>query len=63
MNPDETEPYTVVSELPQFKVVDWDGAGILVCSDANSAGQYAALLGKAFRRGYKVGRRKGSTDS
>ena len=63
MNPDETEPYTVVSEPPQFKVVDWEGAVILVCSDAASAGQYAALLAKAFRRGYKVGRRKGSTDS
>lgn len=53
MNPDETEPYTVVAEPPQFKVVDWEGAVILVCSDAASAGQYAALLCKAFRRGFR----------
>ena len=57
MNPDETEPYTVAAEPPQFKVLEWEGNVILICTDANSAEQYAVLLRKAFRRGFKAGRR------
>ena len=54
-DPDETVPYTVQPEAKQFAVVDWEGAVVVVCGDAHSAEQYAVLMTKAFRRGYKAG--------
>lgn len=58
IDPDEQEPYRVEPDGVQFKVMDWEGGGVMVCGDDRSAAQYAALLNEAFRRGFKAGFRK-----
>jgi hypothetical protein len=55
---DESEPYNVQPEAGRFSIVDWEGNVILVCGDSPSAEQYAALMNRAFRRGFKAGFRK-----
>lgn len=59
IDPDETKPYTVVLNEGRIEVVDWEGNVVLVCGDAPSAEQYAALMNQAYRRGFKAGLRKG----
>lgn len=58
IDPDENEPYTVQPEDGRFRVVDWEGNELLACGDQPSAEQYAVLMNRAFRRGYKAGFRK-----
>ena len=57
-DPDENEPYRVESVNGVFQIVDEAGEVILACRDEANAGQYAALLSQAYRRGYKAGYRK-----
>jgi hypothetical protein len=59
IDPEESEPYTVQPEAGRFGVVDWEGNVILMCGDLPSAEQYADLMNRAFRRGFKAGFRKG----
>jgi hypothetical protein len=56
-DPGEPEPYRVQPAHGSFQVVDAAGEVILACSDDANAGQYAALLSQAYRRGYKAGYR------
>ncbi len=56
---DETEPYQVKAAQDHFQVVDTSGQVVLTSNDEANAGQYAALLIQAYRRGYKAGYRKG----
>ena len=58
-DPDETEPYQVETSQGVFQVVDASAEVVLTCEDEANAGQYAALLTQAYRRGYKAGYRKG----
>ena len=58
IDPDEQEPYRVEPDGAKFKVVDWEDSTVLTCGDKPSAGQYAALLNQAYRRGFKAGIRK-----
>ena len=58
-DPDETVAYTVHAEASQFTVMDWEGNVAMVCGDAQSAEQYAVMMSRAFRCGYKVGFRTG----
>ena len=60
-DPDETEPYQVKAAQDSFQVVDASGQVVLSTNDEANAGQYAALLIQAYRRGYKAGYRKGRT--
>ena len=55
IDPDEQEPYRVEPEGGKFNVVDWEGGVVLTCGDEPSAGQYAALMNQAYRRGFKAG--------
>jgi hypothetical protein len=56
-DPEEPEPYCVEPAPGGFQVVDAAGEIILACGDEANAGQYAALLSQAYRRGYKAGYR------
>ena len=56
---DETEPYRVEAGHGVFQIVDASGKIVLASEDEANAGQYAALLTEAYRRGYKAGYRKG----
>jgi hypothetical protein len=58
-DPDETEPYQVKAAQGAFQVVDASGEVVLTCNDEANAGQYAAFLTQAYRRGYKAGYRNG----
>jgi len=58
IDPDENDPYTVEPDAGRFRVVDWEGNVILACGDSPSAEQYAELMNRAFRRGFKAGFRK-----
>jgi hypothetical protein len=58
IDPDDQEPYRIEPDGGRFKVVDWEGAVVLICGDEPSAGQYAALMNQAYRRGFKAGIRK-----
>ena len=57
-DPDENEAYRVEAAHGVFQIVDAAGEVILACGDEANAGQYAALLNQAYRRGYKAGYRK-----
>jgi len=57
-DPDENEPYRIEIAHDVFQIVDAAGEVILACGDEANAGQYAALLSQAYRRGYKAGYRK-----
>ena len=57
-DPDENEPYRVEAAQGVFQIVDAAGEVILACGEEANAGQYAALLNQAYRRGYKAGYRK-----
>lgn len=56
---DEDVPYRVQSADNLFQVVDSSAQVLVACVDASNAGQYAALLNQAYRRGFKAGYRKG----
>lgn len=58
IDPDEKEPYRVEPDGGRFKVMDWEDGTVMVCADEPSAGQYAALMNHAYRRGFKAGIRK-----
>jgi len=58
-DPDETQPYQVKATQGVFQVVDASGQVVLACDREANAGQYAALLTQAYRRGYKAGYRNG----
>ena len=58
IDPDEQVPYRVEPDGGRFKVVDWNEGTVLICGDEPSAGQYAALMNEAYRRGFKAGIRK-----
>ena len=58
IDPDEQVPYHVEPDGGRFKVVDWNEGTVLNCGDEPSAGQYAALMNEAYRRGFKAGIRK-----
>ena len=58
IDPDEKEPYRVEPEGEKFIIVDWEDGMILTFRDEPSAGQYAALMNQAYRRGFKAGIRK-----
>jgi hypothetical protein len=57
-DPDQTEPYRVEAAQGIFQIVDAAGEVILASADEANARQYAALLGQAYRRGYKAGYRQ-----
>jgi hypothetical protein len=57
-DPDEHPPYRVEPEAARFKVVDEKSHVVVVTSSFANAGEYAALLNQAFRRGYKAGYRR-----
>ena len=63
IDPDEKEPYRIEPESGRFKVMDWEDGVVLVCGDEPSAGQYAALMNQAYRRGFKAGIRKARNSS
>ncbi len=54
----ENDQYRVEPAGALFQIVNAAGEVILNCGDAANAGQYAALLSQAYRRGYKAGYRK-----
>ena len=58
IDPDEQDPYRVEQRGAQYQILDWEDAVVMTCNDAPSAGQYAALMNQAFRRGFKSGYRK-----
>jgi hypothetical protein len=58
IDPDEQDPYRVVPDAARFNVVDWEDSVVLICGDAPSAEQYAAMMNQAYRRGFKAGFRK-----
>jgi hypothetical protein len=58
IDPDEQEPYRTEPDRARFKVVDWEDGVVLICGDAPSANQYAALMNQAYRRGFRAGFRK-----
>lgn len=55
----EEEAYQVRFEEGRHQIVDAEGNVYLDCGDPASAGHYAELMNRAFRRGYKAGLRKG----
>ena len=57
-DPEQNEPYRVEAAQGVFQIVDAAGEVILACGEEANAGQYAALLNQAYRRGYKAGYRK-----
>ena len=58
IDPDEQPPFRVEPDGDRFKVVDEEGRVVVNSTTLASAEQYAALLGEAYRRGYKAGFRK-----
>jgi hypothetical protein len=55
---DEQPPFRVEPNGEGFKVVDWEGKTVVNSTTLGNAEQYAAMLGDAYRRGYKAGFRK-----
>ncbi len=56
MTPDD-DPYRVECSEKGHRVVDESGATVLQCSNAPNATQYAVLLNRTYRAGYKSGYR------
>jgi len=58
MPDDEAQPYSVLGDGGEFRVVDETGRIVVACGDTRNADNYAVLLNEAYGRGYRAGYRR-----